>query len=45
MDALAEDYIARWQHLEQIFTDFVSSPQLIKRLPELSQPTLLLWGE
>lgn len=45
MDALAEDYIARRQHLEQIFTDFASSPVLTKRLPELSQPTLLLWGQ
>lgn len=45
IDALAEDYIARRQNLEQIFVDFVTSPLLTERLPQLSQHTLLLWGE
>jgi abhydrolase domain-containing protein 6 len=45
LDALAEDYIAKRQQLQQIFGDYSSSPLLAERLPQLYQSTLLIWGE
>ncbi|MFT5675003.1 MAG: abhydrolase domain-containing protein 6, partial [Paraglaciecola sp.] len=45
LDALAEDYIAKRQQLQQIYDDFNASPLLVERLPQLFQSALLIWGE
>jgi pimeloyl-ACP methyl ester carboxylesterase len=45
LDAIAQDYIAKRQQLQQIFTDFNNSPLLTERLSQLKQSTLLIWGE
>lgn len=44
LEAVSEQYIARFDELEKIFNDFYR--QTIKRdLPRISVPTLLLWGD
>lgn len=43
--ALAEDYVSRRDHFEEIFTDFFGVATLDDRLGEITAPTLVMWGE
>ncbi len=43
--AIAEDYVARRAHYEEIFTDFFGVETLDDRLDEITAPTLVMWGE
>ena len=43
--AIAEDYVARRAHYEEIFTDFFGVGTLDDRLDEITAPTLVMWGE
>ena len=43
--AIAEDYVARRPHYEEIFTDFFGVATLDDRLGEITAPTLVMWGE
>lgn len=43
--AIAEDYVSRRDHYEEIFTDFFGVATLDDRLGEITAPTLVMWGE
>ena len=43
--AIAEDYVSRRDHFEEIFTDFFGVATLDDRLGEITAPTLVTWGE
>jgi abhydrolase domain-containing protein 6 len=43
--AIAEDYVSRRAHFEEIFTDFFGVETLDDRLGEITAPTLVMWGE
>ena len=43
--ALAEDFVARRDQLEEIFGDFYGVATLDDRLGEITAPTLVMWGE
>ncbi len=43
--ALAADYVARRDQLEEIFLDFFGVATLDERLGEITAPTLVMWGE
>ncbi len=43
--ALAEDFVARRDQLEEIFGDFYGVATLDDRLGEITVPTLVMWGE
>ena len=43
--AIAEDYVSRRDHYEEIFTDFFGVATLDDRLGEITVPTLVMWGE
>ncbi len=43
--AIAADYVARRDQLEEIFHDFHGRDMLDARLGEITAPTLVMWGE
>ena len=42
---IADRYIQRRERFEQIFTDFFHKGLLDERLPDITTPSLILWGK